>query len=1261
MATYKNINKSTNVVSVGRTAPVPRGVQTKNNSLPVVLASDADPVPVVEQNKILSEVALSLLGIPRSEVALGIFADVNTYDVNPSEWSIKPIDRQNFTKAGATRPYEFSQEASGVNFQHGLTHIPEEAGALVEAPPNETAVLTSKRFFRYQPGRVSAATFGVKESFVDHITSGPARDNRNPAIRKFGIYDNFDGYYWETRDTGKGDQFGVTRRTQSIIDYRNPQTEYTSSKTDDYAIVGKGNSTELVCTMHENSAHSSPSGTTISIPVADIDAQPEVGMTIQNITNASPSGILVNPDTQPLFAANTIVTSVATGTGHGTSAANNTPVYLVGINQSSLQDTVTIRDTLIDSSTGDFSTTVTDAFGQKNGGGTKKLKFTRAGELAIIRDNLMMTQAGIYDPSLLKDPVLNEIQSVSGDSFIFQLPNGPSYKSEEHSAYVSTHTNSPNGLRVNEVFEVGQFVQYTSDATVSNIVTGNDTVGAAGKTLIHGDSPSTFMIREINMLTNSIRLSGIPSIDQDNESPLNLGPDTNLLATSAGTFSTTKHFIKTPVPFIFPQVDTTSTQNCNDIMFPYSRTFDVDRTAITGTDHRGNSSKVGLLDTNLAGTGSEIQGTLFDNFKQDVNDLNKGLTACTYASGLGAGSANQTYSDAQANVNDGKITSGWRYFVQQNVKPDFYGVYEYKIPRSRFSFDSLDADSGEEVFYSDITKVAGSIKYPGQPVGGDDATRDSLWDIDFGKVIMKKIEFSWYGAVGALFLAYVPVGNGEARWIRVHHLRASNQLKVASLGNATLPLTYTVFGGGTPKTLGNASYRTSGYAGGKSASEFITKYGSSYYIDGGDRGTVRLFNFAPAAPTKVAPSTFKVKLIDNPAATGTDFLYSYSPAGDNALAVGSHLGNPTGTGKPGPTDILIGGTITNSAGTSTAKIDFVDRRGFGNPGVHTSVNSSPSVGKIFLNKSFTNTLATGDGYCTVTVEPGVNLYGLQSKTEIQSSQDFKVRNRVQVYPTKLSAGMSTANGQKEVVSVALKKNVKFQTDQVHNLRLAGVGNAIDAFTFKGTGTALNLESSGLPTRLTSSNSSPFEAVRQATGAGDCPTIPIGTEFFGHARVADSLDNQFTLFAKIKKSAVDGDGKGIFDFIPLEPYSGTAKFVNNTTFTHSLQYNNEGEMLTSAITADTEEIERLSSVTVDNQIRRAIPGTGTRVAEFFLEDGSDYFDLQAYFDYNKDYISFPLTDEPDNLYLEAKINHLSQQGSNVGDTPSVAVSLTWEEQ
>ena len=70
---------------------------------------------------------------------------------------------------------------------------------------------------------------------------------------------------------------------------------------------------------------------------------------------------------------------------------------------------------------------------------------------------------------------------------------------------------------------------------------------------------------------------------------------------------------------------------------------------------------------------------------------------------------------------------------------------------------------------------------------------------------MYKVEFSWYGAVGALFLAYVPVSNGEARWVRVHHLRASNQLKISSLGNATLPITYMVYGGGCAAALGYAN------------------------------------------------------------------------------------------------------------------------------------------------------------------------------------------------------------------------------------------------------------------------------------------------------------------------------------------------------------------------------------------------------------------------------------------------------------------------
>ena len=154
-----NVNANSSVVVVGRTAPVPPGQQKAEKSLPVVIASDQPTIPVAEQNKVQSEVALSLLGIPRSEVALGIFADVNTYDVNPSEWAATP------EQFGTVSNSESGYSGIGATMGHGLTHIPEESGALLEAPVDKSAVLTSKRFFRYQPGRVSAATFGVKTQF----------------------------------------------------------------------------------------------------------------------------------------------------------------------------------------------------------------------------------------------------------------------------------------------------------------------------------------------------------------------------------------------------------------------------------------------------------------------------------------------------------------------------------------------------------------------------------------------------------------------------------------------------------------------------------------------------------------------------------------------------------------------------------------------------------------------------------------------------------------------------------------------------------------------------------------------------------------------------------------------------------------------------------------------------------------------------------------------------------------------------------------
>ena len=87
---------------------------------------------------------------------------------------------------------------------------------------------------------------------------------------------------------------------------------------------------------------------------------------------------------------------------------------------------------------------------------------------------------------------------------------------------------------------------------------------------------------------------------------------------------------------------------------------------------------------------------------------------------------------------------------------------------------------------------------------------------------MLKVDYSWYGAVGARFFAYIPdsTSTGNASWVRVHDIRTSNQLVSPSLSNPTLPITYVA------QKFNSAN---------ESA---VYKYGASYYIDGGDTGTV---------------------------------------------------------------------------------------------------------------------------------------------------------------------------------------------------------------------------------------------------------------------------------------------------------------------------------------------------------------------------------------------------------------------------------------
>ena len=133
-------------------------------------------------------------------------------------------------------------------------------------------------------------------------------------------------------------------------------------------------------------------------------------------------------------------------------------------------------------------------------------------------------------------------------------------------------------------------------------------------------------------------------------------------------------------------------------------------------------------------------------------------------------------------------------------------------------------EKGSDLYIVRTSPDLGTLK-----VGRDDWNGDPVqpnagrtgWNLDLSRVTMFKIEFSWYGAVGARFLAYVPIDHDEARWVALHYIFAENQFTVPSLRSPFLKL-----------------FVEAQTTAGAISPAFINLYGSSVYIDGGDKGTV---------------------------------------------------------------------------------------------------------------------------------------------------------------------------------------------------------------------------------------------------------------------------------------------------------------------------------------------------------------------------------------------------------------------------------------
>ena len=1395
-----NVNANSAVVVVGRTAPVPPGQQKSEKSIPVVIANDQSTIPVAEQNKIQSEVALSLLGIPRSEVALGIFADVNTYDVNPTEWTATP---ENYETTEA--PNDTDTPTGTFKYGHGLTHIPEESGALIESPIDETAILTSKRFFRYQPGRVSAATFGVKTSgpgFSTVRTAGisgfaPASGIGifNPAIRKYGIFDKFDGYYWETRNGGTGDNFCVVRRTQSLT-YDNPVTYGTgdNEQEDDYGCtnpldqtaprasetVGTGASTttfggykekkfgDLVIirdkllmihaaaydpTLLQPKTENKIGGITVSGHTVTL---PGLGKTISNVGYSTASGLMDITTTEAHgFYKGKYITLAGIGMTCYLSYKLDVLPSSVSFPLTSSSGYGEITTLTQKSTTGGTGTGLKVFITSNSSGQITDIKFAASGENTFIQNNL--TIDGYQNGDTIT------ISGGTGGTFTLRKTEGDAkvYPTTTSSKFTTNLDGlaDNDGYTVVKVSDANNFTVNVGVSTVKTIYkTGGIAVGIRSEQYIryskgtNSDALTSLEDKGIYQIDGEITFDGtfatgsctVKLKETDGNSVEFSGGQTAYNTTIA---SNTDHYIVTPVPFIQPNATMATS---------------ISRTLYTNirTNEQSDES---------VGTG------MFPYMYEDATGTREGFVDTTKGAAV-----------VKGQVDD--INSLYDKWVNENVDIDYLNVYEYRVPRSRFSGDRLD-NKTDLLKYSDVvdTRLAGQ-NVP-DPSTGATIEDTSIWNLEFDKVTMYKVEFSWYGAVGALFLAYVPVSNGEARWVRVHHLRASNQLKVSSLGNATLPITYMTYGGGGPKksfgyhhedrkvnftdALGNESY-----------SENIVKYGASYYIDGGDRGTVKLFSHATPNNIDIFGSK---RSFTNSDSTNALAKLNFNQAGNTTEP---YLSGTTGQGLGG--SYYIGAkVITGNVLDQNIEVIYTQKL-FGEH-------------RIYLNKSLTQKSGTGN----VTLIPNrpTSIIGLKCRDFIQSSTGRLVRNRTQVYPTRLSTGslgpnvvqmdflktplfqttsIVTSTADASVGSIALESNDLAQNDAQlgdgsYNLEKRGKPLAVKLplTTYSGTHTFIsassdlvnaikpeadvntatpNLEITALTyisstgkitittnndhgltagseirilkksltftcsldnhatnhsypretdpifdgvapggtnfsgSTVTASNGNLYSRpVRLLTGTTGSTLVfsvttdtdsntatdiasaaeyirDIGTGVYGHFRARFKTENP-TRYVSIlgflenrgqdrTKGNIQNDNyyfsaiDSTEDDVILEPLGGTNFFLYEDNVTPK-----DGTIISSAQNDFT--LAPLSSVKVSPQLRAPIPNTGTVVSSIFVPPKTgEAYDLSSYFDYNKEYLSFPLTNTVESLFLVASSKDTYDPGEA---SATMSASITWEEQ
>ena len=155
---------------------------------------------------------------------------------------------------------------------------------------------------------------------------------------------------------------------------------------------------------------------------------------------------------------------------------------------------------------------------------------------------------------------------------------------------------------------------------------------------------------------------------------------------------------------------------------------------------------------------------------------------------------------------------------------------------------------------------------------------------------------------------------------------------------------------------------------------------------------------------------------------------------------------------------------------------------------------------------------------------------------------------------------------------------------------------------------------------------------------------------------DPVDSE-TIFGRLYKKAGEYYFEVLQSFNEVIVLTGSELFLPDVRFVRAAN----NDVITATTGADTRSeiqlADNLTSIEVINNPVVPIPNTGSNIATLYLTpDGTEQVDLDTYFDYNKEYLSYPLTDEAETLYFAID----TDESANTAGAP-VAIGLTWEEQ